>query len=202
MSSIALTTPSAVSLQEGGDARNVHAAPVQRVIVVHQIAYCPKVNNWTPCVAVVSYVLLLAMVAACLISVGNFGIWDNIYNLRSEPYTWWTLVPTCTGIPVDTPDTYQVSLRRDIKEANIKAACNLPDDTRVCYTGRASDGCVKAADITWIWSLSLALFLSVWLLTCVVIFVFVMRPTHLSNANLRRCGRRDRSADAAEDNNR
>lgn len=190
MSSIALTT----APNEGGvnyaQPPASPAAQQQHVIVVHQIAWCPKVTTWGPCVVVTMGLLSLAMAAACFLSAGNFGQWDDIYHLRSDQYTWWATKVSCPDMP-----NGHVSLRRDIPWDAVKTACTLPDDTRVCYSRTASDGCVKAADITWIWSLSLALFLSVWLMTCVVVFVFFMRPTHLSDASLRRCGCRARDAD-------
>lgn len=185
MSSLALTEPAVAAHPEG-------PSPVQHVIVIHQVAWCPRVRNWARCVVVTAYFMALAMIAACFLSAANFGQWDDLYYLRSGQYSQWGIRASCP----DMPDAPYVALRRDIKWSSDKAACSFSDDTRVCYS--VSKGCVKAADITWIWSLSLALFLAVWLMTCVVFFVFFARPTHLSNASIKVCGLRQ-AADNEED---
>lgn len=189
MSSLALTETTVAAPPSHAEG----PSPVQRVIVIHQVAWCPRVRNWGPCVVTTAYFLALAMLAACFLSAANFGQWDDLYYLRSGQYTWWGIRTSCP----DMPDAPYVALRRNIHWDDAKAACSFSDDTRVCYS--VSKGCVKAVDITWIWSLSLALFLSVWLMTCVVFFVFFARPNHLSDASLKVCGLRHRARQDQED---
>jgi hypothetical protein len=155
---------------------------VQQVIVIHQVRWCPRVKNWTPFVMVVAFLIVLMMVCACLLAVMNFSAFDDAYYLRSGQYYWWVIAQYCQ----DMPGAYKVTYRKDIDDTDVKAVCGLPDDTKVCWSSKQ---CVKASDITWIWALSLILFVYTWCMVLIVVFFVVMRTSHLSNAKLRHCGR-------------
>ena len=153
----------------------------QQVIVIHKLG-CPKIN-WTP-VAICAFVLIIfCMVTVFLLATINFGAHDRVYKLRGGNYLAYVVQQYCPSMP----DATGVARRRDIEYVGAKAACTLPDDTVVCYTISAADGCVAAAYIVWPWLLSLLLMLFTLTALCVICFVWTCRPTHLTDTNMRRC---------------
>lgn len=195
MSAIALTIASPASgpnTNEGED-HDVHiplsSSPAsfqqqqqqqpQQVIVIHKLG-CPKIN-WTPVAICAFAIMIFCMVAAFMLAAMNFGWHDEAYKLRGGNYMEYIVKQYCTN------ETYsKMARRRDIQYTDVKNACTLPDDTVVCYALFADKGCIAATYVVWPWLLSLLLMLYTLFALCAICCVWICRPTHLTDSNVKR----------------